>query len=179
VLNLDGPGSPGLFAGELRGWSPADALATGRRGLPLMVLGADCLPVLMWRRDLPRVAAVHAGWRGLVSGVLQAAVAAVGHPAAIGAAIGPGIGPCCYEVSDEVRARFAAGFGAGVARGRAVDLARSAHRALHDAGVPAGAIQVVECCTRCEGERFFSHRGSGGTCGRQAGVIWATGGPDD
>lgn len=179
VLHLAAPGRPGLFTGELRGWSPADALATRRAGLPLMVLSADCLPVLIWRRDRPGVAAAHAGWRGLVAGVLAAAVEAVGEPAAVGVTIGPGIGPCCYEVSDDVRARFASAFGDGVVRGRAVDLAGSARRALSAAGVPPAMIRVVECCTRCEGERFFSHRGSGGGCGRQAGVIWATGESDD
>jgi YfiH family protein len=175
VLRIDRPARPGLFTGDLRGWMPADGLATGRPDLPLMVLGADCLPVLLWRRDRPAVAAAHAGWRGLVAGVLGAAVREVGEPAAVGAAIGPGIGPCCYEVSGDVRARFSAAFGEGVVRGAAVDLAASARVALTAAGVPPTAIHTVECCTRCEDERYFSHRGSGGRCGRQAGLIWATG----
>ncbi|MFP5450655.1 MAG: polyphenol oxidase family protein [Thermoleophilia bacterium] len=179
VLALDAPSHPGLFGGGLRGWHPADALATTRVDLPVMVLGADCLPVLIWRRDLPGVAAAHAGWRGLVAGVLGSAIAAVGEPGAVGVAIGPGIGPCCYEVSGEVRARFAATFGDGVIHGRTVDLAGSARRALLGAGVPGGAIRTVEACTRCEDRRYFSHRGSGGTCGRQAGIIWATGDGDD
>jgi YfiH family protein len=178
VLRLDAPSHPGLFTGDLRGWDPADALATARPDLPLMVLGADCLPVVIWRRDKPGVAAAHAGWRGLVAGVLGAAVAAVGDAGTLGVAIGPGIGPCCYEVSGDVRAAFAAEFGDEVVRGRAVDLAGSARRALRRAGVPDGAIRTVDACTRCEERRYFSHRGSGGACGRQAGIIWATGDAD-
>ena len=173
VLTLDAPSHPGLFTGGLRGWHQADALATRVPGLPLMVLGADCLPVLLWRRDRRGVAAAHAGWRGLVAGVVEGAAAALGPGDRLAAAIGPGIGPCCYEVSADVRDRFAAAFGDDVVHGRRVDLAGSARAALRAAGLPDAAIATVPACTRCEGERFFSYRASGGTCGRQAGVVWA------
>ena len=108
---------PGLFAGALRGWPDADALVTRGAGTGLVVLGADCLPVLLWRRDAPGVAAAHAGWRGLVAGVLEAAARSLGETARIGAAIGPGIGPCCYPVSADVRDAFARRFGDTVAGG--------------------------------------------------------------
>jgi polyphenol oxidase len=173
VLRVDAPPRPGLFDGDLLGWDAADALASESPGSPLVVMGADCPPVLAWRRDRPAVAAAHAGWRGLVAGVVGRSLASLGDAGAVGAAIGPGIGPCCYEVSREVRERFAAAFGPEVVRDRAVDLAASVRVALRAAGVPDAAIVTVEACTRCEHERFFSHRGSGGTCGRQAGVVWA------
>ena len=133
VRPVDAPTRPGRFTGGLRGWPAGDGLVTGRPRLPLVVLGADCLPVLLWRRDGPAVAAAHAGWRGLVEGVLPAAVAALGRPDRVGAAIGPGVGPCCYPVSRELRDRFAATFGDGVVHGAAVALARSARRALEAA----------------------------------------------
>lgn len=174
VRVLEAPSRPGLFTGDLRGWPEGDGLATRTPGIGLAVLGADCLPVLLWRRDAPGVAAAHAGWRGLVDGVLGAAVAALGEPGRLGAAIGPGVGPCCYPVSAEVRERFAAAFGDGVVRGRAVDLAASAHGALVRAGVPASAVHVVEACTSCQADRLYSYRRDGARCGRQAGVIWAT-----
>jgi polyphenol oxidase len=174
VTTLDAPSRPGLFTGALRGWPEGDALATRRTGLGLMVLGADCLPVLLWRRDAPAVAAAHAGWRGLAGGVLRAAVAAVGEPGRLGAAIGPGIGPCCYPVSAEVRERFAGLFGDGVVRPPAVDLAGAARAALALEGVEDGAIVTVEACTSCEPDRFYSFRRDGAACGRQGGMVWAT-----
>ena len=117
-----------------------------------MVLAADCLPVLLWRRDEPGVAAAHAGWRGLVGGVVGAAVRALGRPERIGAAIGPGIGPCCYPVSAEVRDRFAAAFGEAVVRPPAVNLAAAARAALVAEGVEAPAIATVQACTSCDPE---------------------------
>ena len=168
-----GPEPAGRFAGELRGWPDGDALVGEAEGEALVVLGADCLPVLLWRRDRPRVAAAHAGWRGLAGGVLEEAVAAIGQPGRVGAAVGPGIGPCCYPVSAEVRDRFAARFGDGVVAGTAVDLAAAAARALAGAGVPASAVQRVEGCTCCEPERFFSFRRDGEASGRQGGLVWA------
>lgn len=166
------PPRPGRFTGGLRGWPQGDGLATARPGLALVVLGADCPPVLLWRRDLPRVAAAHAGWRGLVGGVLEAAVRALGRPAATAAAIGPGVGPCCYPVSGELRRRFAAAFGDEVVHGAAVDLAHAARRALRAAGLPGDAVTAVAGCTACEPARLYSHRRDGGTSGRQAGVVW-------
>ncbi len=174
VRTLDAPSRPGLFTGALRGWPEGDALATRRPGIGLMVLGADCLPVLLWRRDAPGVAAAHAGWRGLVGGVLAAAVRALGHPERLGAAIGPGIGPCCYPVSADVRDRFAAAFGETVVRAPAVDLPAAAAAALAAEGVAPSAIATVAGCTSCEPDRFFSFRRDGDACGRQGGLVWAT-----
>jgi len=173
VRRIDAPSRPGRFTGGLRGWPEGDGLASRAPGLGLAVLGADCLPVLLWRRDEPAAAAAHAGWRGLVGGVVGRAVAELGEPGRLGAAVGPGIGPCCYPVSAEVRDRFTAAFGEGVVRGAAVDLAAAARAALVGAGVPAGAVQVVGACTSCEADRLYSYRRDGAACGRQAGVVWA------
>lgn len=172
VREVDAPGDGG-FLGHLRDWPEGDGLVTESPAAALAVLGADCLPVLVWRRDRPRVGAAHAGWRGLVGGVVEATVAALGKPGATGAAIGPGIGPCCYPVSEEVRARFAERFGPEVIAGEAVDLAGAARRALVLAGVPAGTIHAVDACTACDPGRFFSYRRDGVGTGRQAGLIWA------
>lgn len=174
VRPVGAPTRPGRFTGGLAGWPDGDGLVTERPGLGLVVLGADCLPVLLWRRDGGAVGAAHAGWRGLVEGVVEEALARVGEPGAVAAAIGPGIGPSAYEVGADVRERFAGRFGEGVVRGRAVDLAGAAAEALRRAGVPGSAITVVEACTASEPARFYSYRRDGAACGRQAGVVWRT-----
>ena len=173
VRTVEAPTRPGRFTGGLHGWPAGDGLASRRPGLALVVLGADCLPVLLWRRDQPAVAAAHAGWRGLVAGVIDDAVRTLGRPGRIGAAIGPGVGPCCYPVSRELRDRFASLFGPRVVRAPAVDLPLAARFALERAGVPRSAIQSVEACTACEPARLYSHRRDGPRCGRQAGIVWA------
>jgi polyphenol oxidase len=172
VRHIEAPSRPGRFTGGLAGWPEGDALVTGRPGLALVVLGADCLPVLLWRRDGSCVAAAHAGWRGLVDGVVENAARALGDTAAVSAAIGPGIGACCYQTSAEVRAHFARRFGDHVLHGENVDLAASARAALHTCGVNDDAITTIAACTRCEPQRFFSYRRDGAAAGRQAGVIW-------
>lgn len=171
VRTVDRVTRPGCFASGRAG-RLGDGLATQRPGVALAVMGADCLPVLLWRVDCSAVAAVHAGWRGLVSGVVENAARAIGPGESLQAVIGPGIGPCCYTVGDDVRERFAARFGAGVVRDESVDLAAAARMALRALGMDDGAIATVPACTRCEADRFFSFRREGDRAGRQAGLIW-------
>lgn len=169
VRTLDAPTRPGRFAGALSGWPESDGLITDRPGIALVVLGADCLPVLLWRQDEQRVCAVHAGWRGLVDDVLAHAVAALGNPARTCAAIGPGVGPCCYPVDAALRARFAERFGDDVIHDDAVDLAAAARVALVEAGVDQ--VTGVGECTSCHPDRFYSYRRDGARTGRHAGLI--------
>lgn len=171
VREITAPTRPGRFTGALSGWPESDALTTDRAGIALVVLGADCLPVLLWRTDIPRVAAAHAGWRGLVAGILAGAVAALGDPAVTAAAIGPGVGPCCYPVDAELRATFADRFGAETVHGDAVDLALAARVELEALGIPGSAIHSIGACTSCEAARFYSYRRDGARTGRHAGVI--------
>ncbi len=163
----------GRFLDAATTWAEGDGLCTDESVVPLAVFGADCLPILLWRRDRPAVAALHAGWRGLVAGIIDAGLAALGPAAAIGAAIGPGIGPCCYPVSADVRDRFARRFGDGVVVGPAVDLAAAARAALIGRGLAPSAIWALDSCTCCDAGRWFSFRRDGAPTGRQAGVIWA------
>jgi polyphenol oxidase len=136
----------------------ADGQVTSRAGVAAIVLVADCLPVALAGPGAAGV--VHAGWRGLAGGVLEAGVAAAG---AVAAAIGPGIGPCCYEVGDDVRAVFGTS-------GRTLDLKAVARARLRDAGVTE--IHDSGLCTACDAKRFFSHRRDRGLTGRQAGLAW-------
>jgi hypothetical protein len=143
-----------------------DALWTDEPGLPLLALTADCVPVAIVAAGAsPAIAVVHAGWRGLAAGVVEAAAAALPEgPKA--AAVGPSIGPCCYEVGDEVAARF----DPDLTQGRMLDLWTAAEHSLRRAGV--ATVERLDLCTRCRHERFFSHRASGGVHGAQ-GVIGA------
>jgi polyphenol oxidase len=145
---------------DAQGVEQADGQVVTGTDAAAIALVADCLPVAL---AAPGAAAmVHAGWRGVAAGVLEAGIAALG-PGPVSAAIGPGIGPCCYEVGDDVRAIFATS-------GRTLDLKAQARRRLEAAGV----AEVHDCalCTACEPERFFSHRRDRGATGRQAGLAW-------
>jgi polyphenol oxidase len=147
----------------------ADGLWTDEPGLPILAISADCLPIALVRVNgkAPAVAVVHAGWRGLLEGIVASGVEALGA-GTVAAAIGPAIGPCCYEVGEEVAAPFCRRFGEDVVRDGRLDLWTSAERALRAAGV--AQVERFDRCTACEPETFFSHRRDAGTTGRQ-GVI--------
>jgi YfiH family protein len=144
----------------------ADGQATALRGVGAVVLTADCLPVALGATGA--VAMVHAGWRGLASGVLEEGARAVRELSEDGevvAVIGPGAGPCCYEVGEEVHAAFG-----GIHRDRGnIDLKSIARSQLSAAGVID--VRDVAACTICD-ERFFSFRREGARAGRQGGVAW-------
>ena len=147
-----------------------DGVWTDRAGEAVVVLSADCLPIALCRGGpQPAIAAVHAGWRGLLGGVLDAAVRELGS-AALHAALGPAIGRCCYEVGSEVAGPFRARFGADVARAGHLDLRLAARLALEQLGVEK--IETVDLCTACDEGRFFSHRRDGGVTGRQGLVAY-------
>jgi len=152
-----------------------DGQATNLRGVAMAALVADCLPIAVAGGGA--VAMLHAGWRGLHSGVIAAGVRAVralggaGGELDLAAAIGPGAGPCCYEVGHEVHKAFA-GY-PGARRGDNLDLKEIARRQLAAAGV--SAVYDIELCTLCgPRELLYSHRRDRGVTGRQAGVAWLT-----
>jgi hypothetical protein len=155
----------------------ADGAVTSRAGVVCTIMTADCLPVLLTDRRGTRVAAAHAGWRGLAAGILPAAVAAMGRPATdLLAWLGPAIGPTAYEVGDEVRAAFLArDAGARAAftqnsRGRwQADLYALARLSLASAGV--AEVYGGGYCTFTEPASYFSHRREA-PCGRIASMIW-------
>lgn len=155
----------------------ADAAWTQTPGRVCAVLTADCLPVLFCDRRGTRVAAAHAGWRGLAAGVLEATLRAMAvAPQELLVWLGPAIGPAAFEVGVEVRDAFVgADAGAGEAfragpDGRwYADLYALARRRLAAAGV----VEVYGggLCTYSDPERFFSYRRDGAT-GRMANLIW-------
>jgi len=147
----------------------ADSLWTDEPGLPLLALAADCVPIAIARASGgPALAVVHAGWRGLARGVVEASAASLGGDE-IAAIVGPSIGPCCYQVGAEVSERF----DPDLTREGRLDLWTAAERALSRAGVTS--VERLDLCTRCHPEQFFSHRYSGPQHGAQ-GVIGAVAG---
>jgi len=172
ALNVQQHGTRVLRATAGHRSEPADALWSDEPRLPLLVLAADCLPIALVRMDgAPAVAVIHAGWRGLLDGIVANAVDALGGTLA--AAVGPAIGRCCYEVGDEVAEPFRTRFGPDVVAARHLDLRTAVGRALADAGV--AHVDHVDRCTSCDPEgAFFSHRRDRGVTGRQ-GVVAAIG----
>ena len=150
----------------------ADGLWTDEPGLPILAMSADCLPIVLARVGKPGVTVLHAGWRGLLAGIVAAGAEALGGEKLV-AAVGPAIGPCCYEVGEEVAAPFRERFGDDVVQGSRLDLWTSAERALRAAGVER--VERFDRCTACEPETFFSHRRDAGCTGRQGVIAYVAG----
>jgi YfiH family protein len=155
----------------------ADGVVSAEPGVAVGVVTADCLPVLLASGGGEVVAAIHAGWRGLASGVVGHGVDALRRSsgsARIVAAIGPHIGACCYEVDAPVIDALSATFGAiddalrPTRPGHALlDLFALAERALALAGVARDAVgRLPDACTRCDPLRFHSYRRDGARAGR-------------
>lgn len=182
----------------------ADACTTAQAGVACVAMAADCLPVLFTDRAGTRVAAAHAGWRGLAAGVLESALESFQPPALAGQAqaamkkeaveaadviawLGPCIGPTAFEVGPEVREAFCVQDGAAAAhfRPRAcgkylADLAGLARQRLRAAGVERlyGNDSSPAWCTVGNPSRFFSYRRDNprfGASGRMAACIWLAG----
>ncbi|MEM7480637.1 MAG: polyphenol oxidase family protein [Acidobacteriota bacterium] len=165
-----------------------DALVTDRPSLALAVVTADCVPVLLAAGE--RLAAVHAGWRGLAAEILPAAVAALeAGSGEISAWIGPAIGSCCYEVGEEVAGEVVAASdpavrhdvskSGGPRRRPHLDLSLAALHQLAAAGVRD--VRMVPACTRCEEDLLCSYRRDGprgvegeSGAGRNMAIIWRT-----
>lgn len=167
----------------------ADALVTADTGLCLMVLSADCVPVLMYDAVKQVIAAVHAGWRGTAAGIVAETVKVMEEKFGcraenIRAGIGPSIGKCCFEVDEGVAEVFFHLFPdtegvvfPGKRPGKfQVDLWEANRKELLDMGLKTGHIEVAGLCTVCHPDRFFSYRREGETAGRfGAGIVLSEG----
>jgi hypothetical protein len=165
----------------------ADAIVSLEAGVKVAVATADCVPILLASETGRAVAAVHAGWRGLASGVIEAAIVSLGERGfesdTLVAAIGPHIGSCCFEVDEPVLEAMAKRFSRvlpetsrptrpGHVR---LDLARLVTEDLIRAGVGQEKIgSGAVACTACDPERFHSYRRDGPKAGRLFHFIAAT-----
>jgi YfiH family protein len=142
---------------------------------------ADCVPILVGDRQTRRVAAVHAGWRGVVQGVTPAAVEALlergSRPEELIVAIGPHISLAAFEVGDEVARELAQASSARnvVTRHEGqkahVSLAGIVRAQLTQLGVPNDHVEELPGCTFGDASRFFSYRRDGRQSGRQVSAI--------
>jgi YfiH family protein len=156
----------------------ADALFSRDKGVACVIMTADCLPVFLTNSDGSQVAAAHAGWRGLVSGVLEATVATFEQPNSLYAWLGPAIGPEAFEVGQEVYDAFVADMPEAEAAFKVspshsdrwlADIYQLARLRLQRAGVTA--IYGGDFCTFSDADRFYSYRREAVT-GRMASLIW-------
>lgn len=157
-----------------------DALITDIPLQPLMVMVADCTPVLLFDPRRRAVAAVHAGRAGALLDITGKTLAAMrAHfgtdPADVLAVLGPSIHGCCYGVNDTIAGQVeTSGYGDSLQRrgGRpCLDVNTILLDQLAKSGVRAEHIETVGICTSCEQARFFSYRAHLARTGRQAGVI--------
>lgn len=167
-----------------QGVPETDALLTDRPGVGLLVIAADCVPLLFCDPVRRVVGTAHAGWRGTVQNIAARTVEAMAarygsRPGDLLVGIGPSIGRCCYEVDEPVLGPLRDALPDDyhdliepVREGHArIDLWESNRLLLLAAGVPAGNIEVSGLCTACNKETFFSERALGRPSGRFGAVI--------
>jgi len=164
----------------------ADALVTDRKGLAVVVLTADCLPVLVADEGGRVAGAVHAGRRGALADAVGAALELIERrfgvkPSSLFAHVGAGIGPCCYEVSDAIADELSGRWGERfVLRkpdgGPRLDLPGLVRHQLLARGMNPEQIASSGDCTRCRSDRYWSHRALGEAAGRMATGVLLGGG---
>lgn len=163
---------------------PCDGLvvrSSRDRGLAALMLSADCLTVVLVGEETCSL--VHAGWRGLVDGIVERGVEAMAEDAPRWAFFAPAIGPCCYEVGDDTADIVAARFGSevlaapkgGAADNVSLDLWKCATLGLEKAGIAGKAIVNPALCTSCHRDVLYSHRADGPAAGRHTAVLWVSG----
>jgi YfiH family protein len=172
---------------SMRAAIEVDGVVAGYPGLVLVVLTADCLPILLADTRRGVVAAVHAGWKGTVLGIAGKAARTMevlfgSDPADIHAALGPAIGRCCYEVGPEVVAAardafpFAEEYLDLKGDGKAMlDLVGINRRLLSVSGVDRDRISSIDLCTKCRDDLFYSYRREGEKTGRMLSGIMLKG----
>ena len=160
-----------------------DAIVTDQPGVLVSVETADCVPILLLDPVRGVSAAVHAGWRGTLGGIVAKTVAVMQNRfgcslRSIRAAIGPSIGVCCYEVNGTVLAPLKKGvpYWAEVVEDvkgtkAHLDLRGFNRRQLEEVGIGTARIETVNLCTACHPDLFYSYRRDGARTGRMSSGI--------
>lgn len=155
-----------------------DAIISQRPGVTAAIRTADCLPILIVDPKTRAVAAVHAGWRGVVAEIAPKTVEAMrvefgSRPQDLEIAIGPGIGVCCFEVGPEVAIQFRAFFPerSDLSGHAKVDLIETVIRQLGRNGVTRGQIDTLGLCSHCKNQLFESYRRDREKAGRMVTAV--------
>ncbi len=177
VLAADSVGAD-VMAADYETWPAGDALVSSSK-FSVGVRVADCVPILIADTKTGAVAAVHAGWRGFVSGIVESALQTLdGDPKSLVVAIGPHIEACCFEVGEEVVVQFERYVQSSAFTVRSssnpeakprLDLRAAVRHALGRCGIEA--IDDVPGCTVCDASQFFSYRREGEASGRHLALI--------
>ena len=193
IFFIDDPQDAPNLKDSIAASSPSqsfDAVITALENVPLVVITADCLPLLLYDAARSVAAVVHAGWKGTALNIAGKTVAAMterfgSDPADIIAAMGPFIGPCCYEVDDRVVTSFESFIKArpdawseifspsvsGNLDRWMFDLAGANLLQLDAAGIVRSNISLSPYCTCCHNGLFYSHRRDGEKTGRQGAIL--------
>ncbi len=155
-----------------------DALIANRRGITLGIRTADCLPILIADPTNRAIAAIHAGWRGTLLGIVPKTVTAMqerfgSRPEDLVVVVGPGIASCCFEVGPEVAGQFSPFFPERKdLSGRAkIDLVETISRQLGRNGGAGRQFAASGLCTVCRGDLFHSYRRDRAEAGRMMSAI--------
>lgn len=157
-----------------------DAVITSLKNVPLMVMVADCIPILIYDPRKEVIAAVHAGRAGVFSKILPQTIVKMqehyeSRPEDIVVSFGPAIHQCCYEVGAEVEEeaqRYGYGFALKTAdKGYYLDLIAIARRQLEELHLRTENIEASRYCSACNTDIFYSYRAEKKSCGRFAGII--------
>lgn len=157
-----------------------DAFMTAAKNLPLLVLVADCAPVLLVDPENQVLAVVHAGWRGALAEIAFHTISQMQNrfgtrPEVVRAGIGPCLSVENFEIGPEVAAQITPFDRKAIVSGwdkPHLDLRGLIHRDLERAGVRPRFIETMKICPKADNERFFSHRGQNGVAGRFGLVAW-------
>ncbi len=155
-------------------FTSADALITNKKGVPIVTLYADCVPLFFLDKRQGVIALAHSGWKGTVKRIGQKTVEKMkkdygSRPSDILAAIGPSIQECHFEVGDDVAKIFIDEFGASTAvkygEKYHVNMQKAITAQLTQSGVPLANIDDCGICTYCNSSMLFSHRKTNGQRG--------------
>lgn len=152
-----------------------DGIITNKIDTPLMVMVADCIPILFYEENKNIIGVAHAGRNGTYQNISANMINAMINTYDIEAknikvVLGPSIQKCCYEVSPELATIAKKSFGDDIVDGRFVDLQAINKKQLLACGVEENNIQVSNICTKCSNKGYYSYRVDK-TCGRFCGII--------